>query len=172
MDRDAQLEIEKYKADCQASLAKWQAEHTSNMEEWRFELEWGLRSSGWAVGFAKLAIQGLLTISGGAVIALSAFLGNIWSGGCHVGDAMFFLYFIWAAALAVICAGLSYLAQLCFTEIGTKKRYIGFCFQVPAIIAGVIGIVLFVMGGYSAYDNLKGDKMIVCPKEITDNVSE
>lgn len=59
----------------------------------RYEYEWRLRSFEQAIGFAKLAVNGLLTISGGAVIAIAAFIGDAWSEKCHLGSTDFFRFF-------------------------------------------------------------------------------
>ena len=165
MDKELLVTIEKLRAEHEMNMASFHAKERRQLEEWKHDREWNLASTGWTIGFAKLALQGLLTISGGAVIALSAFIGNIWSDNCHFGDAKFFLYFIWSALLAVACSGISYIAQDFFSKNNNCSNNIGSVFRVLAIILFAVGLIAFGLGGYEAFDTITDGSMIVCPEK-------
>ncbi len=78
-------------------------------------------------------------INGGAALAILAFVGQIAGkplnglGPVVEGALDSLMWFVMGALFGVITAGLSYLAQLAFTD---KANKLGRCFQVSAIVVG------------------------------------
>jgi len=116
-----------------------------------------------AFKFADAAIRSLLILNGGAALAVISFAVHAQNTATIAGFSEVVLYFGSGAALAVACAGLSYLAQNLYLDEArivqeeeklttwTKTRHVaGHTVKIAAILALVFGLSLFVAGVWQA----------------------
>lgn len=98
--------------------------------------------------FAELAVRSLLILNGGAALGLLTFASNqSKNGGAPIDYADAILFFGVGAALSVLSAGLSYLAQCYFTrENGNWQTKAGHVLRGVAIVAWLVSIALFIFG--------------------------
>jgi hypothetical protein len=82
------------------------------------------------IQFAIEAIRALLVVNGGAVVAILTFAGNARTGGAVIDFPLLLSslrLFGVGLALAVLCAGLAYVAQALFTawatDLGPLSRW-------------------------------------------------
>lgn len=96
------------------------------------------------------AIRVLLTINGGAAVAVLAFLGHLASTGT-AGVAEFsspLLLFSGGVLLVGAAASGSYLSQLAFASSHSTWRRIGFVLQFATVAAGLVSIAAFALGAW------------------------
>jgi hypothetical protein len=95
----------------------------------------------------------LALINAGAVVALLAFLGNVWIKGVTIEP---FLAAMWAFALGVALAALagtlSYLTQLLYGSESEKTVKWAQGLHVATLVAGLSALVVFCMGSYRTLD--------------------
>lgn len=106
------------------------------------------------VRFAEITLRSLLILNGGAALGFITFATAKMKDGRFDGAGSIVLTFGFGAALAVLCAGMSYLAQLFFSEPVDKDahRWIGRLFRYIAIGSAVVSWVLFIVGVWLIYD--------------------
>ena len=131
-DLKDQLEIEKYRYECQA-----------NLEKYKYDLQMGMENFKAVVAMGQTAIKGAFLANGAALIALMAFIANGWRGGFFtlpihdLADAA--IKFVLGLGFALAAQGISYLAQY---AIAVKLRGSDTC-------GGIIGGVSSTLTGSS-----------------------
>lgn len=102
MDLQEQLEVEKYRCECERGT-----------ELYKHQLEWDHLHGRAVIDFALAAIRSLILVNGAAVIALLTFMGNNSGTAAQVGAlGMAMRAFSIGVGLGLGAAGTSYLAQL------------------------------------------------------------
>jgi len=109
------------------------------------------------IKFAEIAIQSLLFLSGGAAVALLTFAGDQKTGLEQYAWAV--SLFGWAAAGAVLTAGLSYLSQALFCAAidykSVRLYWIGEAFRALGVILWFASLGTFLCGVGSAADAVR-----------------
>jgi len=114
-----------------------------------------------AADFAKLAIQTLVAVSGGALVAILTFLGNLWTKDAAIaqaiasGMALATKLFVGALVASVFTSTLAYLSALSHAQQTggwVKFRRIRWA----AIGAGLISLVLIAWAAWIAANALSG----------------
>lgn len=102
--------------------------------------------------FAELAVRSLLILNGGAALGLLTFASNqTKNGGSSINYADAVCLLGVGAALSVMTAGLSYLAQYYFThEDDDWQTWVACILRWGAIVVWLTSIALFVFGVRSA----------------------
>jgi len=136
----------------QFTLEEWKAKTLNDLEAWKGNKEWQHLSSELAINFATVTIKALLLINGGAVVALLAFLGKIWSPDNPASPTIVpaIAWFLGGTICAVMVGCSSYFAQSFFTH---YKNKIGIGFQVFAILIGICSLGCFGTGAFKACDS-------------------
>lgn len=106
--------------------------------------------------FAELAVRSLLILNGGAALGLLTFASNhTKNGGTPIDYADAVCYFGVGAALSVLTAGMSYLAQYYFThENEDWQLTLASCLRWGAIGAWLVSIILFLCGVSAAANSI------------------
>lgn len=99
------------------------------------------------------ALKVLLTMNGGAAVALLAFLGSLEGKGAHTAVTPFaaaMLAFIWGVFGVGLSSAARYVTQVCGT--GANRWYrTGYGFMGLSIFAGLGSLGAFITGGIMAY---------------------
>lgn len=161
-DRDLELfraqlhrDLENHRASLNQALEAWREQLVRQRHEWLHQLDQSLRMFGAAIDFAVLAIRSLIIVNGGAIIGILTFAGNLWGRSSPAAKATAeaiapaMLWFVVGLSAALLCAGLSYIAQTLFVELskeagdkwGSIVRYI-------AIGAAVVSLGAFICASY------------------------
>ncbi len=138
----------------------WQAEDEQRFRTWKEENEKFVRGQlamfEAVTAFAVLALKGVILVNGGAAVALLAFLGHIWGSGdaarqvaVAVAAGGSLHWFIGGTFAGVTAAGVSYLAQVLFSEVSPWSGHTG---RVIAVILGAVGLACFAMGAQEAVE--------------------
>ncbi len=107
------------------------------------------------VSFALAALKAITISNGAGVLALLAFSGQIVGSESSYAavsiDALStpMTLFAFGTAWGIIATAVSYLAQVCFTEITRKDKKAsrwGIAFRYAAVIFSIAGILFFVCG--------------------------
>jgi acyl-coenzyme A thioesterase PaaI-like protein len=126
----------------QYTLAQYEAQERSNIESFKAAVESG-----------REALNALVLINGGAVVALLGFVGAMAarSNGSAVADAMRapLLRFGTGVLLGGLAFGSRYLSQA--LDAGVKKRW-AFAFNLLSIALAISGYVVFALGLAGASD--------------------
>ncbi len=115
-----------------------------------------------AIDFALSAIRGLLLINGGAVVALLAFLSNVWTDDASgarelaINLKLPLGFFLLGVVASVSTAMLSYLGQRAINEswdhITWKQYSTAHIFVGLAFIAAIASLIMFGIGSWWAVD--------------------
>ena len=115
-----------------------------------------------AIDFALSAIRGLLLINGGAIVALLAFLSNVWTNDASGARELAInlktplIFLLLGVVASVSTAMLSYLGQRAINESWdhiTWKQYSTAQILVGlAIIAAFVSLIMFGFGSWWAVD--------------------
>lgn len=122
--------------------------------------EWERDSFHATIRFAEISVQSLLVLTGGAALGVLTFASSHAKNGddAILAYANAVWWFGWAGALAVLVAGLSYLAQWSFTRHFAWvdwRGHLGNAFQLLAISAWLLSMVFFLFGVTRASDAVK-----------------
>lgn len=105
------------------------------------------------IKYSEMAIRSLLILNGGAALAVLTFAGNSSKAGGSMTLSQSVLFFGSGAALSVLTAGLSYIAQSffswSFSQSDPVKGWRSFCGRVAqgaAVVAALASLVVFVLG--------------------------
>mgnify|MGYP001056535335 CR=1 FL=1 len=134
--------------------------YEQQLELWKTEIkrvaDWQNESFKATIQFATMTIKTALLINGGAVIAMLALLGNLWSKDSNGQlaaqriaaqlDRPLTCFIIGLFTAAVTSAG-AYLAQHFFTR---DKNNIGIPIQMTSIVICAVSIIAFATGSYYA----------------------
>lgn len=139
-----------YEREVQASrLRDWEGER-------RHYRDWHLENLRQVIGLSQVAIRGFTLINAGAIVALLAFIGNVWTKGVVLGP---FLEAMWAFALGVILAALagalSYVTQLLYGAESEKSEKAAKGLHIATIVVGLASLGVFCMGSYRTLDALR-----------------
>ncbi len=125
------------------------------------------------VTFATLAIKSIIVVNGAAVIALLAFLGNIWdkngSAAIITAAGSSLGHFVYGLICGVATAAFSYLAQVVFAEVqrGPSGRVLsGEVLRVVAVTLAIAGLVFFALGARDAHKALLIPPPVVTPQPV------
>ncbi len=162
MTDNPDYELERYKAKLLNENERYKAELQANLESYRIEHAGQPVLMKAVSDYALAAIRGLLLINGGAVIALLAFLADIWATdntlardlAANLGDAMG--SFVGGAGLSTLTAMLAYLAQRAINELtapeGRTFHWAAHALTVAAIVSAFLSFALFAAGSFRAID--------------------
>lgn len=131
--------------------------HQSNLAQHRSDVDWRLEEFRSVLGISEFVIRWLIIVSGSACVALLALIGNIWSNPgsqeyiCTLLSSL--KWFGGSTLMALISAGLFYLAQTCYSECKTKKA--GNILRVITIIAVVLAVLGMAAGSICLSVNLE-----------------
>lgn len=106
--------------------------------QWRHYRDWQLDNQRQVIGLAQSALRGFAIINAGAIVALLAFLGNVWTKGITLEP---FLVSMWAFALGVVlsalASALSYLTQLLYGSESEKTQKVAAGFHVVTVLVAM-----------------------------------
>jgi hypothetical protein len=122
-------------------------------DQWKHSRAWQIENQRQVIGLGQSALRGLALINAGAVVALLAFLGNVWTKGVTIEP---FLAAMWAFALGVGLAALasafSYLTQLLYGSESEKTLSVAQGMHVTTLVVGLAALGVFCMGSYRTLD--------------------
>ena len=171
---ELQKDIEVFRATLQTEVDRAKAQLDAHYDHWRMtaqskrETEQSMFRG--VIEFALAALKGITLINGAAAVAILAFLGNIWDpdqGGAKVVASLIkpaMQSFVFGTAAGVFAAASSYLAQVFFLE--TKKRWLGECFRISAVLAAAGGLVAFGVGAVWAVDAFTTSGPLTAPSAM------
>ncbi len=166
MAGENQQDIERYKAQVALEVERYKGELQQQLETYKGDLNRYVAetqvSSRATIDFALAAIRGLVLINGGAVVAILAFLSNLWTqdnasakvlaAGLQTPMALF----VAGAGLGTLTAMLSYCAQRAIHELdapeGRKTHWFAHLLTGLAILSGFGGLAAFAVGSLQAVD--------------------
>lgn len=160
-DRELQARLSTHKIELEnhQRLTEWQETQANH----RSHNDGILKLTSEAIGFAKIAINTLVIVNAGAVLAILAFLGNIVKQDCKVGDIDFIENFIWATILAILTAAIAYISQICFIELPDKlANTVGSWLRNAGICLAFASLVMFGFGSHSTMKAFKKNAVVVC----------
>jgi hypothetical protein len=115
-----------------------------------------------AIDFALSAIRGLLLINGGAIVALLAFLSNVWTNDASgarelaINLKLPLSYFMAGVFASVLTAMLSYLGQRAINEswyrITWEQNWTAHILVGLGLIAALASLIMFGIGSWWAVD--------------------
>lgn len=133
--------VELRKLEQQKSLAHFDAQTRHSIEMFKSVIDAG-----------REALNALVLINGGAVVALLGFMGATISKGLPASLGMQLtrpvLFFGLGVLMGAVGFGVRYLTQACYSN---QRNTLGMVFNVTSIIAAVGGYLLFGSGVYAAY---------------------
>jgi hypothetical protein len=131
------LELEKHRADLDRYRAKLDTE--TNQRRPMFEA---------VIRFAEMSVRSLLILNGGAALALLTFATSAALRGGTLGFKTALLAFGAGAALSVVTAAFSYLAQSYYavSEGQDQAHKLGQIFRHAGMICAVLGLAAFFAG--------------------------
>ena len=131
------LELEKHRADLDRYRAKFDTE--SNQRRPMFEA---------VIRFAEMSVRSLLILNGGAALALLTFATSAALRGGTLGFKTALLAFGAGAALSVVTAAFSYLAQSYYavSEGEDRSHKLGQVFRQAGMTCAVFGLAAFFTG--------------------------
>jgi hypothetical protein len=158
------IETHKRELDYKYKTSKWH----ENSETFRNRINLQSKMISEAVGFAKIAINTLVIVSAGGVLAILAFLGNVLKAGCKLGEIDFILFFIGSTAFAILTACFGYFAQISFSEPHAPRmhKWGNFCRFIAIIFIG-FSFSLFISGSVFAVRTFDQNKVVSCPPTNT-----
>ncbi len=145
----AQLHIEKYKAELASWVAKTQ--HAS---------AWELESFKQIIAMGQSALKSVTLINGGAAVALLAFIGHlavVTTSKLQVApfaeSLRFFVAGVFCSALA---SGTTYLSQYSYGIDGKWSNRLGVVFFIITILIVICAFCAFILGANTAYQGFIG----------------
>lgn len=166
IDRRLLIELEKIRSDLASqqeranherlvSLEQWKLEAQTDLEDWRNDNLYALESHRAAVGYAGIFLNGLILATGGAIVALMAFVGTRPDAATAAGAVeSAFLCFVGAIGCALGAAGFSFLAQEQFTHSDKKGDEHYRRGMAGRLLAVVLSLAAMGLSGYAAVDSL------------------
>lgn len=133
-------------------LAVFKAEQERNLAHYNAQQLFSLEMLRSVITYGQAALKSALLINGGAVVALLAFIGNIWEKDTPQAavDSLTssIVYFAFGVLLAAFGTGTTYLTQYCYSEEYLKT---GAWFHGGTIVIVLGSYFLFGFGAYDAY---------------------
>jgi hypothetical protein len=118
------------------------------------------------IGLSQTALRGFTLINAGAIVALLAFLGNVWTKGVTMEP---FLAAMRAFALGVILAALasalSYVTQLLYGVESEKVEKAAKGLHFATIFVGLASLGVFCMGSYRTLEAFRNQDVHL-PAEV------
>lgn len=142
-----------------ALARKWQE---AQLEDWaaarQHDRNWMLKNTEQVIQLALSAIRSAVLVNGGALVALLAFLGNVWTKGWQVAEfARSFGWFATGLLAAIVTGACSYAAQFFYghtDEHGHPSRAakkVAPAFHVGALVLFIISLGAFGIGCYESF---------------------
>lgn len=132
--------IEQTREVHRADLREWEA-------RWAHYRAWQLENVRGVLNLAQAGLKGFMLVNAGAIVALLAFLGNVWDkgvrGGLFIGAMGTFAAGLFMAALA---GGLSYYTQLLYSAEDDAKKHAGERWHRVASLVALSSLALFAVG--------------------------
>ena len=104
------------------------------------------------IAFGILALKSVILVNGAAAVALLAFLGHIWGTSdaalnvaVKAGESLG--WFVAGTGAGVAAAGLAYITQVVFQEVGQR---LGNIVRVFVVALGIVGLIDFAIGASEA----------------------
>lgn len=161
-------ELEKHKAQLSKEHAHYEAICNSKLEEWKVKsdlhTQTSIASFQGVIQFAEICIKAVIITNGGAVIALLAFVGSLWTGENKVPVELSsalsksLALFSYGVGAGIVTSGFAYVTQVLFTEITVsegKRNWFGEVVRVLAVLFGFSSIILFWLGVDAAIDGFE-----------------
>lgn len=134
------------------------------LDEFKRQVDGITKLMDWAIDFAKLALQSVIAVNGGASVALLAFIPHLATADYTEIDVKLLTsalaLFTGGVGAGVFAAGTAYISQFAFarTYVWKQKkweqvpwrRWVGEVFRVFAIGSGVAALLIFLCGVYRA----------------------
>lgn len=131
---------EKYRSD----LRMWEAAN-AHYDAWQLENVRGV------LGFAQAGLKGFTLVNAGAIVALLAFLGNVWGKGVRGGPFISALcLFALGLFMAVLSTGLSYYTQLLYSSKDEAVQVRGATTHRVTAVAALLSLLLFAIGAWQS----------------------
>lgn len=118
-------------------------------DQWKHSRAWQIENQRQVIGLGQSAIRWFAVINAGAVVALLAFLGNVWTKGVVLGPFLTAMgTFALGVVLAALAGALSYLTQLQYGAESDRAQTAAKVLHAVTIIVGLGSLVVFCMGSY------------------------
>ncbi len=138
--------------DFEARWRHWE----SKFRIWEVQMEDRLgrdaEMMGGIIAYGNLALKSVILVNGAAAVALLAFLGHIWGTNdatlnvaVKAGESLG--WFVAGTCVGVAAAGMAYVAQVVFLEVGQRPGNIA---RVFVVALGIVGLVDFAIGASEA----------------------
>ncbi|MCC7046731.1 MAG: hypothetical protein IT562_08480 [Alphaproteobacteria bacterium] len=138
-------------ADKEFEERKLQAQF--EIAEKQLQIQMIMATQAWAVDLAKLALQSVIAVNGGAAVALLAFIPHVASTNpseIHLGHLTFALCLFTAGVVTgVFCAGIGYLCQLTYAHAYKFKDHKFSLVKWRAVLGDGLRVIA-IIGGFSA----------------------
>lgn len=123
-----------------ANLREWEA-------KWAHSRAWQIENMRGVLGFAQAGLKAFTLVNAGAIVALLAFLGNVWTKGV-VGDPFIqaMSYFAAGVFVAALAAALSYVTQLYYSSDEEKDYAIGKRWHKATGVVALLSLAFFAVG--------------------------
>lgn len=122
-------------------------------DQWKHSRAWQIENQRQVIGLGQSAIRWFAVINAGAVVALLAFLGNVWTKGVVLGPFLTAMgTFAFGVVLAALAGALSYLTQLQYGAESDRAQTSAKVLHAVTIVVGLGSLVVFCMGSYRTVD--------------------
>lgn len=139
-----------------------QVRHEDWLKARQHQRDWVIENTRQTVQLGLSAIRTTVLINGGALVALLAFLGNVWAkSGPVAAFSVSFRWFAIGLLVATLTLAFSYVAQFCYgisDDSGTaipKWLRVGKGFHIGALVFFVAALATFAAGCFASFSALK-----------------
>ena len=153
-----QAELKRFEAQLEDRQAAWQENAIRDRERWLHELRTLHLSFRAIIDFALVTVRGLVLVNGGAIVGILSFASSLWSRNDMAAKAMAralgpaITWFVIGLSLALLTAGLSYVAQAAYTELTRPQpaMKVGNRIRAVAVAFAILSLVAFIVGAYES----------------------
>lgn len=122
-------------------------------DQWKHSRAWQIENQKQVIGLGQSAIRWFAVINAGAVVALLAFLGNVWTKGVVLEPFLGAMgTFAFGVVLATLAGAMSYLTQLQYGAESERSQTAAKVLHVLTIVVGLGSLVVFCMGSYRSLE--------------------
>jgi hypothetical protein len=160
-----QLDLERFKAEIQATKDLWVERSTREREAWLHGLKTEMEVFKAVTEFAGITIRSLILVNGGAIIGILTFLGHLWNRDSPAAKATAqgispaLSWLIAGLTLALLTAGASYISQVLFSEWRDANNQViptpGNVARFVAVGCAAISLACFIMGALTCLNAFK-----------------